>query len=133
MEIIRFFVRRIKIAIELIEEGSLAVGDMMSTLVFPLVPFSCEFVTILWFGLVAMFLASAGEQTYMVNVEECEEDSEVHAVMERYGGRGYECVGDQLPADISDKCPAATCDFLKYGTRDTAQYLQVKHSGVGWG
>lgn len=64
----------VKIAIELIEEGSMAVGDMMMTLLFPLVPFCCEVVVILWFCLVAMFLASAGEQTYMVNVEECEDD-----------------------------------------------------------
>ena len=49
---------------------------------------------------------------------------DVKAVMSQYS-RGYECIGDQLPADIVDKCPEATCEFLKYGTRDTAQYLQV--------
>lgn len=42
-----------------------------------------------------------------------------------YHGRGYECDGDQLPLDIEEKCPNATCDFLKYGTRDLAQYFQV--------
>jgi choline transporter-like protein 2/4/5 len=34
-----FFRTRIKIAIELIEEASIAVGDMMSTLFFPIIPF----------------------------------------------------------------------------------------------
>jgi choline transporter-like protein 2/4/5 len=35
-----FFRTRIKIAIELIEEASIAVGDMMSTLFFPIIPFA---------------------------------------------------------------------------------------------
>ena len=58
---------RIKIAIELIEEASIAVGDMMSTLFFPIVPFILEVIFVGWFLTVAAFLSSWNEQvpTYL--------------------------------------------------------------------
>ena len=58
---------RIKIAIELIEEASIAVGDMMSTLFFPIVPFILEVIFVGWFFTVAAFLSSWNEQvpTYL--------------------------------------------------------------------
>ena len=60
---------RIKIAIELIEEGSIAVGDMMSTLFFPIIPFLMEVIFVAWFVTVAAFLSSWNEQvrTYFQN------------------------------------------------------------------
>ena len=60
----RFF--RLRIAIELIEEGSIAVGDIMSTLFFPVVPFLLQLVVIAFFTVVAMFLASSGEPKYVL-------------------------------------------------------------------
>ena len=44
------------IAIELIEEAAIAVGHMMSTLFFPVVPFLMEVVFVIWFIVVAAFL-----------------------------------------------------------------------------
>ena len=44
-----FMQSRIKIAIELIEEASIAVSHMMSTLFFPLVPFALEVIFVAWF------------------------------------------------------------------------------------
>ena len=66
--------KRILIAIELIEEASIAVSHMMSTLFFPVVPFVMEVFVIGWFVLVAMYLASSGEQTFYVNTEDCEDE-----------------------------------------------------------
>ena len=62
------FCSRIRIAIELIEEGSIAVGDIMSTLFFPVVPFLLQLVVIAFFSVVAMFLASSGEPKYVIPV-----------------------------------------------------------------
>ena len=44
-----FLFSRIRIAIELIEEASKAVGSMMEVLFFPIVPFLVEGLVILWF------------------------------------------------------------------------------------
>ena len=56
-----FMFTRIKIAIELIEEGSIAVGHMMSTLFFPFIPFVMEVIFVAWFFTVAAFLSSWNE------------------------------------------------------------------------
>ena len=69
-----FLRKRVKIAIELIEEASIAVGHMMSTLFFPLVPFIWQFLIIVWFVLVAIFLASSGVAEYKIDLngqEDC--------------------------------------------------------------
>ena len=66
--IVIFLRKRISIAIELIEEGSIAVGHMMSTLFFPIVPFVWQFLIIIWFVVVAVFLASSGESQYRVDL-----------------------------------------------------------------
>jgi hypothetical protein len=58
---------RLKIAIELIEEGSIAVGDIMSTLFFPLVPFVFQLVWLFFFIAVAMYLASSGVQKFVLS------------------------------------------------------------------
>ena len=66
--ILIFLRKRVKIAIELIEEASIAVGHMMSTLFFPLVPFVWQFLIIVWFVVVAVFLASSGVAEYKVDL-----------------------------------------------------------------
>ena len=68
--ILIFLRKRVKIAIELIEEASIAVGHMMSTLFFPLVPFIWQFLIIVWFVLVAVFLASSGVAEYKIDLNE---------------------------------------------------------------
>ena len=67
--IVIFLRKRISIAIELIEEGSFAVGHMMSTLFFPIVPFIWQFLIIIWFVLVAVFLASSGVAEYKTDLQ----------------------------------------------------------------
>ena len=55
-----FLINRIKIAIELIEEASKAVGEMPSMLFFPIIPFLAQLLVIIWFIVVGMFLATSG-------------------------------------------------------------------------
>lgn len=59
--------QRILIAIELIEQGSKAVGQMFSTLFFPLVPFCSQIVVVLFFAGVAVYLSSAGQPEYRIS------------------------------------------------------------------
>ena len=72
--IVLIFLRnRIKIAIELIEEGSIAVGHMMSTLFFLLVPFLWHLLLLGWFLLVCVYLASSGEKQYKMDLGQMED------------------------------------------------------------
>ena len=57
-----FLIKRIQIAIELIEEASKAVGEMPSILFFPVVPFLLQLLVVVWFMVVGMFLATSGSK-----------------------------------------------------------------------
>ena len=64
--VLLFLCKRILIAIQLIEEASKAIGTMMTTLVFPIAPSILQGLVILWFLVVASFLATAGDKEYQV-------------------------------------------------------------------
>jgi choline transporter-like protein 2/4/5 len=59
--------KRIQIAIQLIEQGAKAVGQMCSTIFFPLLPFTMHCGVVLWFAVIAMYLSSAGSKVYTIN------------------------------------------------------------------
>jgi choline transporter-like protein 2/4/5 len=65
--VLLFLIKRIQIAVELIEEASKAVGAAMTTLIFPIVPFLFQTLVLVWFLMVASCLATAGEKEYKVN------------------------------------------------------------------
>jgi len=65
-----FLRQRILIAIALIEQGSRAVGQMFSSLFFPIIPFLLQSVVVGWFLLVALYLSSWGEQEYRVTFKD---------------------------------------------------------------
>ena len=64
--VLLFLCKRILIAIQLIEEASKAIGTMMTTLVFPIAPSLLQGLVIIWFLVVASFLATAGDKEYQV-------------------------------------------------------------------
>ena len=143
---------RIKLAIELIEEASYAVGAIKSSLFFPLIPFAFELLVIAWFTAVALFLASSGRQQYMVNTEECPnaKGGQKWVKGRQLGWRGqrssrfplFSCLTEQSESSLecvmvdnnvavpdSLDCPAGTtCEFFKYGNPTKANYLQVGQS-----
>ena len=128
---------RISIAIELIEEASIAVGDMMSTLFFPLIPFVVEVIYICWFILVATFLASSNEKQYQINISEGKEKCENNGTVIE---DGHECNYDDFGVNgtMIVKCGAedvrATCDFYKFGPTTEATYLGIYNLfGFFWG
>ncbi|XP_065829328.1 choline transporter-like protein 4 [Oscarella lobularis] len=55
---------RIQIAIELIKEGSRAIGNMWSTLFFPIITFILLCIVICWWATAAVFLQSSGNPIY---------------------------------------------------------------------
>ena len=65
--ILLFLCKRIIIAIQLIEEASKAIGTMMTTLIFPIAPSLLQGLVIIWFMVVASFLATAGNKEYQVH------------------------------------------------------------------
>ena len=58
--------RRIIIAVKMIEQGSKAVGQMCSSLLFPIIPFIFHAVVALSAITVGMYLSSYGEKEYHV-------------------------------------------------------------------
>ena len=64
--VLLFLSKRIRIAVKLIEEASRAVRSSCCALFFPILPFVLQFLVLLWFLLVASFLATSGEKQYQV-------------------------------------------------------------------
>ena len=60
---------RVAIAIELIEEGSVACGHMISTLFFPPLPFVLQGLVVLWGAGVGVFLLTSSTREYRVVME----------------------------------------------------------------
>ena len=61
--------RRIIIAIKMIEQGSKAVGQMCSSLIFPIIPFIFHAIFAMLFVAIAMYLSSYGQQEYQIFFE----------------------------------------------------------------
>ena len=61
--------KRIIIAIKMIEQGSKAVGQMCSSLIFPVIPFFFHAVVAVSAITIAMYLASYGEKEYHIYYE----------------------------------------------------------------
>ena len=67
--VLLFLSKRITIAVKLIEEASKAVGQNMTTLVFPVFPFLLQSIIVFWFLIVASCLITAGEKEYKVKTK----------------------------------------------------------------
>jgi len=61
--------QRIQIAIQLIEQGAKAAGQMCSTFLFPIIPFLLHLVVLCWFTVIALYLSSAGTKIYTINYD----------------------------------------------------------------
>ena len=59
-----FLRKRLMLAIALINESSKAVGSIFSSLFFPVLTFLLQLIVMAWFVVVAIFLASSGEQQF---------------------------------------------------------------------
>ncbi|XP_045619901.2 choline transporter-like protein 4 isoform X2 [Procambarus clarkii] len=99
-----FLRKRINIAIALIGQASKAVGSIMSTLFFPIVPYVLQLIFLALFCVVAVLLASAGKTEYriMCSGDQCgcpnikENDT---------------CTYEEFN---QTQCPGASCQFFDY-------------------
>ena len=128
--IILIFLRsRISIAIELIEEASKAVGSNMATLFFPIIPFLSQGVVILWFCLVASFLASSGEAEFKV-VDTCRNMTCLNPETNEPYFKNEICSQDTFSCG---SCVKAKCVFYKFGPSTLESWFQVYNLfGLFW-
>ena len=61
--------QRIRIAIKLIEQGSKAVGQMCSSLPWPIVTFTSHVLVAAWFFGVAMFISTMAKEEFHIHYE----------------------------------------------------------------
>ncbi|XP_076454507.1 choline transporter-like protein 2 [Babylonia areolata] len=107
-----FLVKRICIAIELIKEASRAVGNMFSTLFWPVVPFFLQVIFVAYWAVSAVYVASMGGSEYYSNTTNVTTDS-VNYYLSR------------IPCDSSDSNVGSVCDFVKYGGDEYIIPMQV--------
>lgn len=121
--IVLFFLRsRIRIAIELIEEASKAIGSNMATLFFPIGPFLGQVLTILWFTLVAVFLATCGGPQFKV-VDLCDDMTCINTETNQPYRVNEVC--EPSTFNCTTVCPQAKCVFYKFGPSSLESGLQV--------
>ena len=128
-----FMRTRIKIAIELIEEASIAVKDMISTLFFPMVPFLLEVIFVAWFVTVGAFLASSNEKKFHLNFVNSDENSCKLANGTELTD-GAECFHENETLSCTDPDTPVYCEFYKFGPKTEATYMAVYNLfGFFWG
>ena len=131
---------RVALAIELIEEGSVACSQMLATLFFPPLPFVLQGLVLLWGFVVGVFLLTASSREYRVVMEETDSrllgcgDSCFNPLTNQTFLLGEECT---LWADnFTQVCPCdqVGCQFFRYGPSTFAQILQlINLFGIFWG
>ena len=105
---------RVAIAIELIEEGSVACGQMLSTLFFPPLPFLLQGLVLLWGFVVGVYLLTASSREYRVVMEEDDDrllecgDSCFNPLTNQSFSLGEECTlwADNFTQVRTDNSPA---------------------------
>ncbi|KAL8625996.1 hypothetical protein ACOMHN_012588 [Nucella lapillus] len=121
--ILLFLYQRIRIAIQLIKEGSRAIGNMMFTLVWPVFPFLFQLVVVaLWLS-IAVYLASIGRAQQLASSNMTSENGSIdtNALKEEIKGLFEEIPCDSNSSDtISD-----ICGVIKFGEGDFTIYLQI--------
>ncbi|XP_050389087.1 choline transporter-like protein 2 [Patella vulgata] len=111
--IIIFLCARIRIAIELIKEGSRAVGYMFSTLLFPIFPFIFQIAFLGYWLVSAAYVASMGSAEYKGEIQNSTTDG-VNYVLER------------IPCSPNGTSTAnSICEFVKYGGDEYTIFMQI--------
>uniref|UniRef100_A0A3P8XAU9 Choline transporter-like protein n=1 Tax=Esox lucius TaxID=8010 RepID=A0A3P8XAU9_ESOLU len=103
--ILVFLRRRVRTAIALLREGSMAISYIMSTLFYPIVTFLLLAICISYFVVISIFLASSGHAIYKVIAAE-----------PNCGYANKTCIPEMFDrSNISKVCPGAQCTFAFYG------------------
>jgi len=147
-----FLWQRIRIAIALIEQGSKAVGQSISSLFFPLLPFLLQLVVVAWFLIVALYLSSWGIPEHRIAFKDrstneindggnwtekplpnhCRDACTVsEGNMTREGDL---CEPGKFNQTCGPACPEISCQFVKYGPNKDYSWMQmINVFGLYWG
>ncbi|XP_058162503.1 choline transporter-like protein 4 [Dasypus novemcinctus] len=101
-----FLRQRIRIAIALLKEASRAVGQMLSTMFYPLVTFVLLLVCVAYWAMTALYLATSGQPQYVwwapnASLPGCENTS-----------LNTSC--DPMAQPVNSSCPGLLCVFQGY-------------------
>ncbi|XP_068929750.1 choline transporter-like protein 4 [Petaurus breviceps papuanus] len=113
-----FLRQRIRIAIALLEEASKAVGQMMSTLFFPLLTFVLLLICVAYWVMTALYLATSGQPQYGWRASNGSDPLCQGVINKTCNPLGN--FSNQLNFSIT-KCPGLTCQFLGYSSSGPAQ------------
>ncbi|XP_035382361.1 choline transporter-like protein 4 [Electrophorus electricus] len=115
--------RRISVALALIKESNRAVSCVTTTLAYPLVTFLLVVISMAYWGITSLYLATSGAPVYHVaalnsSIANCSSitGSEI-------------CIPKEFSASLHPDCPSVRCVFFKYDDTDLfsriAPYLQI--------
>lgn len=93
---------RICLAIELIKEGSRAIGNMIFTLFWPIIPFLLQICLVIYMGFSVAYIASMG-------------NSEFYSNSTNVTSNGVDYYLSRAPCTADDSTAGQICDFVKYG------------------
>nr|XP_020829884.1 choline transporter-like protein 4 isoform X2 [Phascolarctos cinereus] len=113
-----FLRQRIWIAIALLEEASKAVGQMMSTLFFPLLTFVLLLISVAYWVMTALYLATSGQPQYGWWAPNGSDPGCQDVINKTCNP--LDKFSSQLNSSIA-MCPNLTCQFLGYSTSGPAQ------------
>ncbi|KAM9502093.1 choline transporter-like protein 5-B isoform 3-T5 [Salvelinus alpinus] len=103
--ILIFLRRRVRIAIALLEEGSRAIGYIMSTLFYPIITFVLLAICIAYWAVIAVFLASSGDAVY-----------KVMSTQDKCMYANLTCDPETFSqTNVTTVCPGSQCTFAFYG------------------
>jgi len=138
-----FLRQRIIIAIKLIEEGSHAVGQMFSSLFFPILPWLFQLIVFGFFLIVSLYLSSWGVQDYRVAIKNdenlpcakfsaCNNVSGSDSTPTPY--RTNDTCDPATFSECSNACPEASCQFVKYTRNPDYTWMQfINIFALYWG
>ncbi|XP_032254355.1 choline transporter-like protein 4 [Phoca vitulina] len=108
-----FLRQRIRIAIALLKEASKAVGQMMSTLFYPLVTFVLLLICIVYWAMTALYLATSGQPQYVLWVPNASLPGCEKVQM------NTSC--DPMAQPVNSSCPGLRCVFQSYSSTGLVQ------------
>ncbi|XP_004695200.1 PREDICTED: choline transporter-like protein 4 [Condylura cristata] len=103
---------RILIAIALLEEASKAIGQMMSTVFYPLVTFVLLFICIAYWAMTSLYLATSGQPQYVLRVPNSSLSGCENLILN-------ETCNPLVP--VNNSCPGAMCVFQSYTSTGLVQ------------
>ncbi|CAO2609083.1 Choline transporter-like protein 4, partial [Lemmus lemmus] len=110
-----FLRQRIRIAIALLKEASRAVGQMMSTMFYPLVTFVLLVICIAYWALIALYLATSGQPQYVYRVPDPNASGCENAPVNKSCDPMFQASTENF------SCPGLTCAFQGYSSAGLAQ------------